>query len=109
MTYIYVEIDMWFLTVFPFLTMGTAIISIIFFVKQPINIFREKGKPIDNDKFTINSHIVELKTEKQFRIIEIDNENNILICSLNGGITTVSFTEDEIELFSIWVEKFKKA
>ena len=59
-------------------------------------------------KFTINSHVVELKTGNQFRIIKIDNTNNRYICSLNNGITSVSFAENEIELFSIWVKNYKR-
>ena len=35
------EIEHWIMTVFPFLTLGTAIISMIFFVKQPMNASQE--------------------------------------------------------------------
>ena len=60
----------------------------------------------EDERFPINSHIEELKTEKQYRVI--DFKDNMYICSINSGITKVSFIEDEIELFSIWVEKLKK-
>ena len=33
--YIYMDIDYWIMTVFPFLTLGSAIVSMIFFVKRP--------------------------------------------------------------------------
>ena len=66
----------------------------------------ETSKTID--EFNVNSHIVELKTEKQYRILEIDYLNNLYICSLNSGITKISFTKNEIQLFSIWVENYNK-
>ncbi len=57
-------------------------------------------------KFRVNSHVVELKNKKQFRIVAI--ENNIFVCSPNGGLINEYFYEYEIELFSIWVEDYKK-
>jgi len=62
--------------------------------KFDTNIITEK-----NTKFPVNSHVIEIKTEKQYRVVEIDIENNNYICSL-GGIYFKKFHEHEIILFS---------
>ncbi|MCL2312692.1 MAG: SHOCT domain-containing protein [Firmicutes bacterium] len=55
----------------------------------------------------INSHVVELKTGIQYRVIEIIN--NIFICAPSSNpLDRKSFREDEIELFSTWVETYNK-
>ena len=63
-------------------------------------------KNVDAQKITINSQVVELKTGNQYRVVEI--ENNMYICTASSGILKVQFAENEIELFSVWVEKYKK-
>ena len=84
-------------------------------IGKDVEVVEEESQTASNNKcewqgkFPVNSHVVELKTEKQYRIIEVDNENNLYICSSSGMSTTrVSFAENEIELFSIWVENLKK-
>ena len=70
----------------------------------------QKNKPKDdgetnNTTFSgikKGSHVVEKKTGKQYRVLSIDTETNIIVCSSNGGITNETFKYDEIELFEVF-------
>ena len=58
--------------------------------------------------FTIGSTIVEKKTEKQMRIIGIDEKIGKFVCSNTNGITSVNLSADEIILFEDYVKMLKK-
>ena len=75
----------------------------------------EKENPsnstVDDTKdtsFKVGSHIVEKKTEKQMRIMSIDEKSGKFACSNNNGFTTIHLKEDEIELFETYVKNLKK-
>lgn len=55
----------------------------------------------DTNNLSIGSNIVELKTKKQFKLMEVINEHGEIkyVCSSNNGITNEVFSRDEIELF----------
>jgi uncharacterized membrane protein len=76
-------------------------IRLMISIDNPIEACEENNVDNTDKKFLIMSHIVELKTGKHFNIIEIDDKNGVYICASGGG-NPQSFTEHEIELFSIW-------
>ena len=100
------------------------IVSIIIIVKffQIVSDVREikehlkNGENIPDTKstndsvgeFKTGSTIVEKKTEKQMRIIDIDKNTGKFICSNNSGFTTVYLNADEILLFDDYVKTLKK-
>ena len=56
--YIYTVEGVWLLTIFPFLTLGTAIASMVFFVKQPTNTSQKNKKIIERGNQKISPNIL---------------------------------------------------
>ena len=54
--------------------------------------------PTFERKIPINSHVVEVKTGKRFRVIKFDDKNNVYVCSSDNGTTYELFQVYEIEL-----------
>ena len=61
-----------------------------------------------DSELKIGSSIVEKKTEKQMKIIGIDEKTKKYICSNTNGITTVSLNHDEILLFDDYIKNYHK-
>lgn len=69
----------------------------------------DQAAPLVDDNIRVGSIIVEIKTEKQMKVISVENENGInkYICSNNNGITIQKLDRVEIELFDVYWDKNK--
>ena len=105
-----------------FLVTPLLVIPILFFLGNNEDIYIERtGKKLnkklteendteENDteensisKFPISSHVIELKTKEQFRIIGIKEDK--YVCTYWNGLDRKRyFSEDEIELYSVYTE-----
>lgn len=59
------------------------------------------------DEIGVGSHIIELKTKRQFNVMELVNDYGTIkyLCSNNNGITSESFDRNEIELFRTYFKE----
>lgn len=101
--------------------LGIVLIIKFFEITKNIKEIKEilvQGFRKSNPEVTINpdasiqgiqtgSHIVDLKTVTQMKVMEILNENGIMkfVCSPNNGITKHYFERSEIELFNTYFNK----
>ena len=80
-------------------------------IKNSLNVQKDysTNSAVENDEtYQIGSLIVEKKTEKQMRIIGIDENNGKFQCSNTNGVTFVWLSGEEIELFDIYVKNLNK-
>ena len=72
MIYISLDIEYWIMTVFPFLTLGTAIISMIFFVKRPAKIdLTNITRELKGAELQITDNEPQINTKKRNDLITI--------------------------------------